>query len=99
MGDGNKNGFTLIEIIVVLGIFMLLLVGLGYLMLGTFRTQYVTFAQLQGQKETRLAVENFIKEARRADASSIGSYPIEQATASFYFTAILTLTYREKWYF
>lgn len=98
MEDLSKKGFTLIEIVVVMGIFMLLLVGLGYLMLGTFRTQYITFSQLQGQKEARLAVENFVKEARRADASSIGSYLIEQATASAFtfYSDIDADTYREK---
>lgn len=98
MVDTSKNGFTLIEILVVLGIFLLLLVGLGYLMLGVFRTQYITFAQLQGQKEARTAVENIVKEARRADVSSIGSYPIEQATAGAFtfYSDIDADTYREK---
>ncbi|MEK7189500.1 MAG: type II secretion system protein [Patescibacteria group bacterium] len=98
MGDVSKNGFTLIEIVVVLGIFMLLLVGLGYLMLGAFRTQYVTFAQLQGQKEARTALENFVKEARRADTSSIGSYLIETAAVSAFtfYSDIDADTYREK---
>lgn len=98
MKDNSKNGFTLIEIVVVLGIFMLLLVGLGYLMLGAFRTQYVTFSQLQGQKEARTALENFVKEARRADTSSIGSYLIETATASAFtfYSDIDADTYREK---
>ncbi|HBV57889.1 MAG TPA: hypothetical protein DEB73_01310 [Candidatus Magasanikbacteria bacterium] len=98
MEDFSKKGFTLIEIVVVLGIFMLLLVGLGYLMLGAFRTQYVTFAQLQGQKEARTALENFVKEARRADTSSIGSYLIETATASAFtfYSDIDADTYREK---
>jgi prepilin-type N-terminal cleavage/methylation domain-containing protein len=98
MEENFKKGFTLIEILVVLGIFMLLLVGLGYLMLGTFRTQYVTFAQLQGQKEARTALENFVKETRRADTSSIGSYLIETATASVFtfYSDIDADTYREK---
>ncbi|MEK9183223.1 MAG: prepilin-type N-terminal cleavage/methylation domain-containing protein [Patescibacteria group bacterium] len=98
METNRKKGFTLIEILVVLGIFLLLLVGLGYLMLGTFRTQYITFSQLQGQKEARVAVENFVKEARRADVSSIGSFPIEQATAGIFvfYSDIDADTYREK---
>lgn len=98
MKNHFKNGFTLIEIVVVLGIFMLLLVGLGYLMLGAFRTQYVTFSQLQGQKEARTALENFVKETRRADTSSIGSYLIETATASAFtfYSDIDADTYREK---
>ncbi|MBI5022954.1 MAG: type II secretion system protein [Candidatus Magasanikbacteria bacterium] len=98
MEKNFKNGFTLIEIVVVLGIFMLLLVGLGYLMLGTFRAQYITFSQLQGQKEARTAVENFVKEARRADTSSIGSYLIDTATASVFafYSDIDADTYREK---
>ena len=98
MEKNFKNGFTLIEIVVVLGIFMLLLVGLGYLMLGAFRTQYITFSQLQGQKEARITLENFVKEARRADTSSIGSYLIETAAAGAFtfYSDIDADTYREK---
>lgn len=94
----SSRGFTLLEILLVIGIFLLLLTGVGYLMIGTFQTQRIAFQQLQGQKEGRLVVENFVKEFRRAAASSIGAYPIEQAAASAvtFYSDIDSDTFRER---
>lgn len=94
----NKKGFTLLEIIIVLGIFVLLLTGIGYLMSGTMRTFRITFNQLTAQKEGRQAIAGLIKEARRAAASSIGAYPIEQATTNsfIFYSDIDNDTFRER---
>ena len=78
----KKKGFTAIEIIVVIGICALV----GVVILGwqkdIFSLQDIFRKRLSLQDEIRKTIKNFITEVRTARYSSLGGYPIEEATKS-----------------
>lgn len=75
----NKKGLTMIEVLVAIGIFLLLSAGIVELLLWGLYGRNVVWEQLSTQNEGRKIVQDFVNEIRRADVSSIGSYPIEIA--------------------
>lgn len=75
----NNQGMTMIEVLVTVGLFLLLIVGVVELMIWGNHGKDVVFEQLSTQSEGRKVVQDFINDIRRADASSIGSYSIEMA--------------------
>ncbi len=79
--SANK-GFTLIEVLVGMGIFMLTIGSIMAVYLNSTRFQTVVFEQLLTQAEGRAAVRNFINDVRRANYSSIGAYPVQTAGTS-----------------
>lgn len=94
----KKNGFTLLEILVAMGIFLLILAGVTSFLQTIFKSQYVISTQVTNQKEARRTIEYFVKEVRNASISSIGAYPVAQASStSFTFYSDIDFdTYREK---
>jgi len=77
----NKiSGFTLLEVIVVMGIFSLIILGVGTLIISSLRTRGIVWEQLSTQSEGRRVVGQFVNEVRRAVNSSVGAYPVEVAT-------------------
>lgn len=75
----NNQGMTMIEVLVTVGLFLLLIVGVVELMIWGNHGKDIVFEQLSTQNEGRKVVQDFINNVRRANASSIGSYPIEMA--------------------
>lgn len=69
----------MIEVLVSLGIFLLLIVAVVELMIWANHGKDVVWEQLSTQNEGRKVVQDFINDLRRANASSIGAYPIELA--------------------
>jgi len=93
-----STGFTLLEILVSLGIFMLLITAVSSFIGTIFTSNNVIYNQLAAQKEARRVMENFVKEVRNASASSIGSYVIGSASATSFtfYSDIDSDTYAEK---
>ncbi len=75
----NIQGMTMIEVLVAVGLFLLLIVGVVELMIWGNRGKDIVFEQLSTQNEGRKVVQDFINDIRRANVSSIGAYPVEIA--------------------
>jgi prepilin-type N-terminal cleavage/methylation domain-containing protein len=78
----NNKGFSLLEVIVSIGIFALLIGAVTQVFLSSWRGNAIIWEQLSTQNEGRKAVQDFGNELREATASSIGSYAIESATST-----------------
>lgn len=94
----TKKGFTTLEIIVAIGIFMLILIPVMDFVQTIITSQDVMSAEATAQKEARKALEGLVKETRNASVSSIGSYVIAEATATSFtfYSDIDSDTYRER---
>jgi len=73
----KSKGFTLLEILVAISIFLLIVGGITTMLMQGLRSNKIVLEQLSTQNEGRTVVKNFTNELRRAVASSIGSYPLE----------------------
>ena len=82
MKKPDTRGFTLLEMIVSVGIFILLISSITGVFLSSFRSKNIIFDQLASQSEGRKASQDFVNEARSATYSSGGAYPISVAAAS-----------------
>ena len=93
-----KNGFTLIEVLVSLGIFLLIITAATWFISTIFSSSNVIYNQLTAQKEARRVIEDFVKEVRNASSSSIGSYLVSDATATSFtfYSDIDADSYAEK---
>jgi len=82
----HKKGFTLIEILVTVGI-MSMIVGL----LGAFQADIFSFNNIiqtgiRNQSEAKKIIRPFSNEVRSASVSNLGSYPVaESASSTFAF--------------
>lgn len=74
----TKKGFTLVETIVALAIFLLAISALSYFILGGFNFWRQGFSKLQSQKDVKRIVERMIFEIRKAQYSDTGAYPLEK---------------------
>lgn len=84
----DKHGFTLIEAFVALGMFALIAVAVAWFVIQSLRSNDIIWEQLKTQNDGRAVVEQFVDDIRRAEPSSIGGYPIEDAsTSTFVFFA------------
>lgn len=75
----SGGGFTLIEALVTITIFILVLGGLVGLISGGYKAYYYTFQQAQAISEARNGVEIMTEEIREARPGDDGSYIIEKA--------------------
>jgi prepilin-type N-terminal cleavage/methylation domain-containing protein len=78
----NKRGFTLVEMLVALGMFALISVAVGDIVIRSLRSNDVIWEQLKTQNDGRAVLEQFVDDVRRAEPSSIGGYPIADASSS-----------------
>lgn len=78
----NKNGFTLLELIIVLAIFMMAVFGAVQTFMVSFKASRNVNDQLLAQKQGRRAVQDFINEVRAASYSSVGGYPLQKASST-----------------
>lgn len=94
----NNNGFTLVEILVAMGIFVFLAAATVTLFLSSWRYNGIIWEQLKTQNEGRKTSQDFVNELRTASPSSIGAYPIEAAsgTAITFYSNIDTDSLRER---
>jgi type II secretory pathway pseudopilin PulG len=78
----KKFAFTVIEIIIVIGIFIIVsLIVFGW-QKDIFSFQEIFRKKISFQEQVRKIVKDFTAEVRTAQYSSLGSYPIEEATKS-----------------
>lgn len=72
----DNRGFTLLEMIVAIGIFALISLSISWFISNAFRYNAIIWEQLKTQNDGRRVVQNVVDYARKAEDSSIGSYPI-----------------------
>ena len=77
----NKSGFTLVEMVVAIGIFGLIILGVGDILVYGLKYRAIILEQLKTQTEGRKIVQDFVNEIRRANYSSLGAYPISSASS------------------
>ena len=69
----NKNGFSLIEMMVALGILSLIIIGLVTFFTGGTRSWVTGQHQLEAQRNARLAMDRMVKEIREGKSITSGS--------------------------
>ena len=75
----NKKGFTLLELLVALGIFLLLIVPISAILINGFKYNSVIWDQLEAQNDGRRAIREVADVLRKAENSSLGGFPIVSA--------------------
>lgn len=75
----KKNGFTLVETIVVISIFTILALGVTTLFSHIFINSRERLVSIDNIDQARLVANNFTNEIRVASVGNDGSYPINQA--------------------
>jgi prepilin-type N-terminal cleavage/methylation domain-containing protein len=83
----NKKGFTLIEVLVAMGIFALIIGTVVWIFIYSLRYNAVLWEQLKTQTDGRRVLQEVVDDARRAEQSSIGSFAIvtaDEYELSFY---------------
>lgn len=78
----NRAGFTLVETLVAMGIFILFNAVIVQLFLTGLKSTNTVFDQLESQRQGRRAIQDFVTEMRAANYSSIGAFPIESASST-----------------
>lgn len=76
------QGFTLIEVLITLGIFTIVSGGAVAILITSIRSNAVIWEQLATQNDGRAVLREVVDDVRRAEVSSIGSYPIVSANTS-----------------
>ncbi len=76
-----KAGFTLIELIVALGIFIVLITISGNFIMKGFQLKKQTYARLSATEEAQKVIRNMMHEIRNSTQSDSGDYNL--ATVSF----------------
>lgn len=94
----RSRGFTMMEILVALGIFLLLVIPTSEMLIHSFRYNAIIWEQLKTQNDGRRSIREVVDVVRKAEASSLGAYSI--AVASDYDLTIYANvdedSYREK---
>lgn len=96
--SNSSRGFSLIEIIIAVAIFVLFAGVVVQIFLTSNQSSLIIFNQLEAQGEARRALQDFTSAVRSATYSSIGGYPIESATTTqlVFFSNIDSDTLRER---
>ncbi len=94
----NNSGFTLLEVLAALEIFILIFAVAVGIFMSSYNANTIVFEQLLTQSEGRRAVQDFMDEARRANYSSIGAYPIAAAGTStlIFYSDVNGDTFKER---
>lgn len=92
------RGVTVIELIFTLSIFGLVTAALATMFISGLRHSDTLFDQLSAQSDGKKVVETFVRDARKAESSSIGSYAIESAAENelIFFANVDADTLRER---
>ena len=94
----SQKGFTLLEVLVAMGIFVLIISSVVEILSFSFKSKNIIWEQLSTQNEGRKTVNDFINELRTAAQSSIGAYSIAAANTSTvtFYSNIDTDSWRER---
>jgi prepilin-type N-terminal cleavage/methylation domain-containing protein len=72
----HNQGFTLLEVVIAMGIFTLLIVGISNILIVGLQSNAIIWEQLTTQNDGRQALQEIVDDLRRAETSSVGSYPL-----------------------
>jgi prepilin-type N-terminal cleavage/methylation domain-containing protein len=78
----NKNGFTAIELLVGIAIFVLVLSALATFSKSIWTSNSFIIADLEGANAGRAALKTMVAEVRTASSGSNGAYAINAATST-----------------
>jgi prepilin-type N-terminal cleavage/methylation domain-containing protein len=78
----TQAGFTLLEVLVAVGIAFLIGLGVTTMFVDTFRLNRSISENLDINGEARRAIKIIVAETRTASPSSLGAYPIDQVGTS-----------------
>ncbi len=78
----GQPGFTLLELLVVMGITILLGAAIVEFFLSSLRAGQVVLDKLGDQQEARTMVGHLVSELQVATISSVGSYPLVKASST-----------------
>ncbi len=78
----DRRGITLVEVLVSIGIFSFLIIGITALLLTSWKYNQIVWEQLKTQNEGRKVIRDFVNDLRVASLSSIGAYPVESASST-----------------
>lgn len=94
----NNRGFSLIEVLVVIGLFIMFSTAIAELLMWGNHGKDVVFEQLSKQNDGRIASQDFLNDLRRASYSSIGAYPIQLASANqiIFYSNVDTDSWKEQ---
>jgi len=83
---GTQRGFSLIEVVVVLAIFVIIMGAIVYSVRFFYKSNTYTLEQSYAITSARKGVESMVKSTREAAYSDEGAYPVtSMATSSFGF--------------
>lgn len=80
--NDKKSGFTLIEVIVAVGIFALVMVSIGMLFLSLYRKQGTDVAMIQRTHDANKVIDMISSEIRKANRAENGNFVIANAGAN-----------------
>jgi len=94
----NNSGFTLVELIVSIGISTIIILGAGSMLINALKYRAVIWEQLKTQNEGRKIVQDFVNEIRRINYSSVGAYPLNTVDDReiIFYTNIDSDSWRER---
>jgi prepilin-type N-terminal cleavage/methylation domain-containing protein len=75
----NNKGFTLMEVLVAMGIFALIIGTIVWIFIYSLRYNAVLWEQLKTQTDGRRVLQEVVDDVRRAEQSSIGSFAVVTA--------------------
>ncbi len=78
----NRAGLSLIETIVWMAIFTSVSFLITSVFITSLRSQHVVWDQLNAQSDGRRTINQFIKDVRKAEESSLGAFPISLVTST-----------------
>ena len=73
------NGFTIIEALVALGVFVIAILIITAFIINSYKLQNFTYEQSTAISEARRGIETMVKELRETLPGDTGAYPIELA--------------------
>ncbi len=82
MKKNFKKGFTLVELLVSLGIISLIVFALSNFQRDTFTLNFTLQSSLNAQLDARRVVKVMVAELRKVVPSAVGSYPIESPSTT-----------------
>lgn len=94
----KNNGFTLVEVLVAIGIFAMVIGGMTAILSYSFKANKIVWEQLSTQNEGRKVVSDLINELRSANNSSLGASTLAEAGAQqiIFYSNIDADSYLEK---
>lgn len=78
----DKNGLTLIELLVAASLFSVLMIAMSGFLRDTYQFQEISYAGLTAADEARKLLRPMTNEIRSAIPSSLGAYALESTTSS-----------------